>query len=482
MTPDRREFLKAAAATTALGAAPAVSAAPARGSGAGTDVIVIGAGLSGLHAAALLEAEGARVTVLEGRGRVGGRVFTLDDVPGHPEGGGNGFGAGYARVLDAARQSGVRTIPVRQRTETTQADTLINLGGTNISLKEWATSSRNPFPAELRSKLPWEYQFGFYMKANPLQESDSWLDPQFAKWDISLYDFMRSQGQSEAAIDLALSTAMLYGTNPYDYSLLAMFHTLSWGAKQLSFGKEAYAIAGGNQRLPEAMAAKLKSQPRLGQTISGIRNVDHAVEVVTTSGQVHRARLAIVTVPFSALRWVRFDPVLPQLQAEAVDLLGYTTAFQAHFVPTRPFWREDGLPPNMWTDGPAGRFAALRYGEDPEKITTFLAFVNGAQGERLDRMEPAHAAKEILDFLARVRPATKGALQPVKTISWQRDPFAGGIYSAWKPGQVTRYAAHIAKPHGGIHFAGEHTAMLNRGMEGAMESGERAAIEVLERL
>jgi monoamine oxidase len=97
-------------------------------------------------------------------------------------------------------------------------------------------------------------------------------------------------------------------------------------------------------------------------------------------------------------------------------------------------------------------------------------------------MEPDRAAKEILDFLARVRPSTKGALQPVKAISWQRDPFAGAIYSAWKPGQVTRYAEHIAKPHGGIHFAGEHTAMLNRGMEGAMESGERAALEVLERL
>jgi monoamine oxidase len=108
--------------------------------------------------------------------------------------------------------------------------------------------------------------------------------------------------------------------------------------------------------------------------------------------------------------------------------------------------------------------------------------VNGAQGERLDRMEPARAAQEIIDFLAAVRPSTKGAIEPVKVVSWQRDPFAGGIYSAWKPGQITRYGSVIAKPHGMVHFAGEHTAMLNRGMEGAMESGERAALEVLERL
>ena len=105
-----------------------------------------------------------------------------------------------------------------------------------------------------------------------------------------------------------------------------------------------------------------------------------------------------------------------------------------------------------------------------------------AQGERLDRMSPEAANVEILDYLARIRPSTKGALRPVKTLSWQRDPFSGGIYSAWKPGQFTRYASTISDPVDRIFFAGEHTAMLNRGMEGAMESGERAAGEVLARL
>jgi monoamine oxidase len=97
-------------------------------------------------------------------------------------------------------------------------------------------------------------------------------------------------------------------------------------------------------------------------------------------------------------------------------------------------------------------------------------------------MPPDRAAQEIIDFLARVRPSTRGSLRAVKTVSWQRDPFAGGIYSAWKPGQITRYGETIAAPHGNVFFAGEHTAMLNRGMEGAAESGERAAGEILARL
>ena len=475
--PTRRQFLTAtgAAAGLAIGQR-AVAQGHGRGS-AKPDVIVIGAGLSGLYAATLLEEQGARVHVLEGRKRVGGRVFTLDDVPGHPEGGGNGIGAGYARVLDMAKRSEVELIPVRQRTEGTQGDTLINLQGKNIAVADWPTSPLNPFPADRRAKLPWTYATELYLKDNPLKPGDDWTDPQFAKWDISLYDFLARRGESEAAMNLALRTAMLYGTNPYDYSLLALFHSFTWGFEQLAFGKEAYAIKGGNQRLPEAMARRLKASMEFDRTITAIATDSGGVAVTCDDGTVRTAKAVVLTVPFSALRHVHFDPVLPALQSEAIDLLGYSTAIQVHFVADRPFWAEDGMPANMWTDGPAGRFAALHYGDDPNQVTSLLAFVNGAQGERLDRMPADAATAEILAFLARVRPSTRGRLRPVKLLSWQRDPFAGGIYSAWKPGQVTRYAKTMAKPHGRIFFAGEHTALLNRGMEGAMESGERAALE-----
>ena len=473
----RRALLKAGAAGLAVAAAPAAVRAQAK-----PDVIVVGAGLSGLYAAQLLEDEGAKVLVLEGRDRVGGRLLTLDDVPGRPEAGGNGIGAGYARVIDAAKQAGVGLIPVRQRTETTQGKSLINLQGANILPKDWPTSPLNPFPAELKSKLPWEYQWPFFAKGNPLKADDSWLDPRFAAHDISIHEFMRRQGQSEETIELACGVGMLYGTNTYDYSVLALFHSLVWGAKQLEFGREAYAIAGGNQRLPEAMARRLKAPVVTGKTLVGVSTGKSGAEVRCSDGSRYAAKAVVITTPFTALRSVRFDPVLTGLQQEAISLLGYSTAFQVHFAVEKPYWTQDGMPADMWTDGPAGRLAALRYGADPEAVTSVLAFVNGAQGERLDRMAHDAAAAEILSFLHRVRPATKGALRPVKAVSWQRDPFAGGIYSAFKPGQVTRYAGEMAKPHGWVHFAGEHTATLNRGMEGAMESGERAAVEVLGRL
>ncbi len=188
-------------------------------------------------------------------------------------------------------------------------------------------------------------------------------------------------------------------------------------------------------------------------------------------------------MPFSALRHVHIDPYLEGLQAEAVQTLGYTPVFQAHFVPTQKYWEMDGMPPSMWTDKSPGRFMALKNDpSSPDEVTSCLAYVNGSMALYLDKIRPEDAAELILSDLSEMRPSTKGALKLVKTWSWNRNPFAGGAYAYWKPGQITRFSREMRAPWHRIHFAGEHTAVLNRGMEGAMESGERAAFEVMDRL
>jgi monoamine oxidase len=88
--------------------------------------------------------------------------------------------------------------------------------------------------------------------------------------------------------------------------------------------------------------------------------------------------------------------------------------------------------------------------------------------------------QRVITEYERLRPAAKGLLEPAGIKSWQTDPFAGGDWAIWAPGQVTESLPALIKPAGRLHFCGEHTATTNRGMEGAMESGERAAQEVLE--
>ena len=81
-----------------------------------------------------------------------------------------------------------------------------------------------------------------------------------------------------------------------------------------------------------------------------------------------------------------------------------------------------------------------------------------------------------------MRPAAEGALTVVAQQSWTLDRFSAGAWGYFNPGTVTKFLPAMYRPHGRIHFCGEQTAVENRGMEGAMESGERAANEVISRL
>lgn len=484
---SRRDVMKTLATSAALAAAPGRLALAQDGP---VDVLVLGAGLAGLNAALNVEDLGFRAQILEGSNRIGGRMYTAseDEIPGHPEMGGSGIGSHYARILYATKRFGVEMSDHRMRTEPRKGELMYHLRGSAIQEDAWASHALNPFRQERNrgAKLS-SFQFTVYSDdKNPLPEHDfeAWQSGEHAAADISVYEHLIREGVPAQAIKLACGTNMSYGTNPHDLSMLMgyqssnLIRSLYRGPNALP--ARAMAAAGGNQRIPEAMAAGMKSEIVFNQHVRAIRSNGDGVEVITASGQRYRAKYCICTFPFSALRYLHMEPNFEGLQAEAVHGLGYTPVFQAHFVPTKPYWEIDGLPPSMWTDRIPGRFMALKNDTDePNRVTSCLSFVNGEMARYLDRFDPQVAANMILDELAQMRPSTKGALKIAKVYSWNRTPFAGGAYAYWKPGQITRFSQAMRAPVGRVHFAGEHTAVVNRGMEGAMESGERAAIDVL---
>ncbi len=166
---SRRQFLQSAAAVSVAFVTPKIAWGQTS-----ADVIVIGAGMSGLNAALLLEEQGLNVRVLEGRNRIGGRVYSLGNVPGNPEAGANAIVGKNA--LATARRFGAELIDRSQRPGINR-ERLLVLGGKIISPSEWPDSPQNPFPKDQRETMPWGYVSPLISKNNPLKNLEDWVDP-----------------------------------------------------------------------------------------------------------------------------------------------------------------------------------------------------------------------------------------------------------------------------------------------------------------
>jgi monoamine oxidase len=299
------------------------------------------------------------------------------------------------------------------------------------------------------------------------------------RFEQSAYQFMRALGWSDQTIELNYELNIARGTSAHDASMLMWYFLAGWFRTQGDLGNVALRAIGGNSSIPEALARALPRPPLLGRPVAGVRNLADGVEVHCVDGSVHRAARAICSLPLPPLRHVRFDAPLSAVKSRAIRTVPSMMITKMLLRPKRPFWEADGLDPGMWTDTAAGVVRPLRQGSDASEVTTLMTWARGHLAQRLDTLGPEAAQRLAIAEIERLRPAAKGLLEPAGFKSWHADPWAGGTWSVWAPGQPQAFLPALAQPEGRLHFCGEHTALSNRGMEGAMESAERVALEVL---
>jgi monoamine oxidase len=185
-----------------------------------------------------------------------------------------------------------------------------------------------------------------------------------------------------------------------------------------------------------------------------------------------------MTLPPALLRNVRFSPALPSPLSYAVQEIENGPSIRVFMGVREPYWEKDGLPSNMWTDTAIDQFEAMDRGPNGE-FSVMQAYINGPQARAFNFLTDAQCFEYVTAVAEKIRPSLRGHLTPIALQSCTRDPFGAGDWVYWKMGQVQKYGECVRQQVGRIKFAGEHTAVTQRGMEGALESGERAALEIL---
>ena len=434
------------------------------------DVIIIGAGLAGLQAGRLLQKHGVDFLLLEGSQRVGGRVYTLDDLPGRPEAGATQSGTRYQAVNQVMEELGIGTENIRPGAP----DMTLLVNDSLSALEDWHASAGNLLPETLKDTPPYGLLPKLLRNGSFLSRPLDWWQPEYAALDIPLHTYLSDLGAGEEA--LRLVDANLNGESIRTVSALDLLRKLA----VLQTAGAPQNISGGSSRLPDAMHASIGHAVLKSKQVTTVRQTKNAVELITGDTDRFTCRLCLVAVPYSVLRHLNIEAALSQPKQQAIREMGYTPVTHVLMRPERPFWVDDGFSPNMWTDTDLGR--VFTQTDAQGEVIRVRAWIQGSKADRLNGMTDAELGRHIVSLLERSRPAAKSQLKVEQVVAWGRDPFALGAFSHYLAGGVGGYSRAVSRPEGLLHFIGAHTEPSASGMEAAVKSGNRGAQEVIERL
>ena len=470
----RRQIVAGAAgAALALGAGVPILGCGSDGSGRGRGrVVVVGAGLAGLTAAFELDRKGWEVTVLEARDRVGGRCRTfrrelrLGQVA---EAGGEFIDASHDAVRGYASSFGLDLDDLGEAEGEDLSDAIYFEG--RLRDRERVVDE------DLQSELDrFDVQIERYAAAIDVADparTGAGLDTRSVG---DLLDELALDPDARAIAESELRAE--YTVEPDRLSLL--FHVVlsAINADQGDEDVERYRIRGGNDRLPNAFADRLRESLVLRAPVESIQSRQSGVRVVAGREEVE-ADYCVIAMPLPALRRVRLDADLPRVVREAIARLQYGDVTKTALQYESPFWSRDGYTGDVLTDLPI----QTTWDGTPADAAVggvLMTYAAADEAKRLAAVAPERRIDDAADQVAEIfsDSGAEEAFVRGATIAGGRERYTGGSYSAWAPGQYARYWPALRRAHGRIYFAGEHTDLYASYMEGAVRSGRRVASEI----
>ncbi|WP_417495384.1 flavin monoamine oxidase family protein [Maricaulis sp.] len=439
------------------------------------DVIIIGAGLSGLRAADLLM-DRHDVVLLEARDRVGGRALAHSFANGDTADlGGQWVGPGQDRLYALIAALGMTTYP------------LWDTGDRLILNRDKPGRYTGTIPKLAPHVLVNVHLMmtRFDAMAAELDPARPWAHPKAREWDHqTVGQWMEKRAFTRQAFHIfAVGIGAVFTAEPHEVSLL---HALFYARAGTSLDN-LLATTGGAQQdrvhgdmagVAHRLAERMGDRVKLSHPVETIAWSDTGVTVMTAQGQF-RARRAIMALPPNQAVRLRYDPVLPSRRAALWQRMPPGACIKCIAQYETPFWREGGL-------------AGQAVGPDLEVRVTFdnseagkragllLGFIEGDHARQWSGRDPAERKAAVLGAFARF--FGEKALDPIDYVDqdWIAEEYTRGCYAALMgPGVWTSLGMDLRQPIGAIHVAGTETATQYYGyFEGALQAAERAVLEV----
>jgi monoamine oxidase len=443
-------------------------------------IIVIGAGLAGLSAAYELTEAGHEVTVLEARARPGGRVYTLREPFSdglHAEAGAGRIPDNHTFTLKYAKLFGLTLAPFQPST----LAHMYRVGGQRARASSGGDLDLTGLPLALtpaERKLGlmglWQHYVTPVLAELGDPTAPNWPPQSLRKFDrVTFAGFLRAQGASPAAATLLVMP--FYQPNEDRLSAL-------WWLRDTALAQgeqQRFKIRGGNDLLPRAFAARLADNIRYGAAVTGIAHDDRSVRVAYTQAGMpqHLAgNFLVCAIPFSLLRTLEISPALSASKRRAISELPYDSVTRVYLQVRQRYWEPSGLNGFGITDLPDEIWQGTFDQPGPRAILTSYMF--GPQAQRVAAMEADRRVAFMIDHIEGVFPGIRQQVELGASFVWDDEPWSRGAYAIFEPGQMFSLLAHVARPEGQIHFAGEHTSAWHGWMQGALESGNRVSREI----
>ena len=444
------------------------------------DVAIVGAGMAGLSAALELEKAGRSFVVLEARDRAGGRLESRrlgDGV--WIDVGGQWVGPTQDRLYALARAHGAETFPTW-----TAGENVIELGGRLRKYTGTIPKLRPHAMADVGQALA-----RIDRMAKKVPPETPWTAPKARQWDSqTVWSWMRHNMATPSGREMMeIAVKAVWAAMPADVSLLHfLFYIASAGNMDLLLDTE-----GGAQQdrfVEGAGSLATRVADSLGDRVlysSPVRRIEWSERAVGLTGDDVRVRAdrAIVAVPPTLAGRLRYDPPLPGYRDQLTQRVPMGAVIKCFAVYDEPFWRADGLSGSAVTSG--GPLTLTIDNSPPSGSPGILVgFLEGDHARSFGRSSPEGRREAVIANLVQLFGTRAGKVEQFIEKSWAEEEWSRGCYEGYTPpGVLTAFGPALREPIGPIHWAGTETATKWNGyIDGALQSGERAAREVLAEL